>query len=164
MAKPARPIRGQRDWFPIGHPNDAKHLAALRDERAVGGTFHLKRAPKAEPLDAFEPSFNDQPVGEPRGLLVVNLGPEHDWINIPLRHPRETHPELLREQGSGNLDEAQVRDIMHDPGAIGVEKHHLQFRRDSRSFQFTHTRWKVRSTLAGGERKSRRLARSKGGV
>lgn len=125
MGKPARPIRGQRDWFSIGHPNDAKHLAGLRDERAVRGTFHLERAPKSETLDAFEPSFNDQPVGEPRGLLVVDLGPENDWINIPFRHAREAHPKLLSEQGSGNLDEAQVCDIVHHPGAIGVEKHHL---------------------------------------
>lgn len=139
MGKPARPIRGQRDRFSIGHPNDAKHLPGLRNERAVGGAFDLKRAPKAKPLDACEPPFNDQPVGKPRGLLVVNLGPEHDWIHIPFGHARKTHPELLSEQGSCNLDEPQVGDIMDDPGAIGVEKHHLQFRRDSRSFQFTHT-------------------------
>ena len=35
--------------------------------------------------------------------------------------------ELLSQESAGDLDEAQISDVMDDTTAVGIEKHHLHF-------------------------------------
>ena len=64
---------------------------------------------------------------------VLDLGANHHRIFFALRHLGQGHAELLGQERSSDLDEAQVGNVMHDPAAVGVEKHHLHFGANARA-------------------------------
>ncbi len=77
--------------------------------------------------------MNDQLIAQPSRPLVINLRSDHDRVSLGLRHGHEAHPELLREERPSHFDEAQIDDIMNHPGAVRIEKHHLDRSFDTRS-------------------------------
>ena len=135
MGESGAPIDRQAHGFTGRHLDDGEPLPRGHDERAVGGPANLEGAPKAEAVHAFEPAVDDELVAEDGGLAVVDLGADHDGVNVGARHVHEAHAELLCEQSARDLDETEVGDVVDHGGAIGVEKHDLHRDFDAGSFR-----------------------------
>ena len=134
MREPLRPLGGEADGAAGGHLDEGEHLAGLHDEGVVAAAANLERAPEAHPLDGLEPAMDDQDVAEHRGLAVIDLRADDDRVLLALRHRAQPHADLLGKQRARDLDETEVRDVMHDRGAVGVEKHDLRLGLDGRRF------------------------------
>lgn len=135
MGETGRPIGWQAHRFAGRHLDDGEHLPRGDDECAVGGAANLEGAPKAEAVHAFQPTVDDELVAEHGGFAVVDFGADDDGVDVGARHVHEAHAELLGEQGAGDLDEAEVGDVVDDGGAIGVEEHDLHGDFDAGSFR-----------------------------
>jgi hypothetical protein len=105
--------------------DESQHLPALCDESVIRGPANLEPAPEANALELFQPAINAQPVAQFRGTPVVNLSPHDHWISLCLGHFDQLHSELFGEKSARRFDESQVSDVMHNPAAVRVEKHHL---------------------------------------
>jgi len=100
----------------------------------------LTRPMMPEIFAEIEAAFHHEPIAEFRCAPVIDFGPDHHRIFLGLGHLREAEAELFGEKGARNFDEAQVSDVMDDRGAIGIEKHHLQFGANERRIFVQHAK------------------------
>ena len=99
--------------------------AALRNQRSIFWASNLKTAPGANSLQLIEPAFNLQFVSESGGLAIVHLRSNDYRISLRFGHLHQWQTQFVSEQCPGNLDEAQIRDVVHDAANARVKKHHL---------------------------------------
>jgi hypothetical protein len=127
VCKPHVPIFRKADRTAFGHLDDGHHLAAFGDEGSIGGARHFEGAPETHPLHGVHPSLHDQFVADGGGAAVIDLSADDHGEQLGLRYVGEAHADLVAEESAGDFDEAEVGNIVHDPGAIGVEEHDLDF-------------------------------------
>jgi hypothetical protein len=73
-----------------------------------------------------------QPVAQLGAAAIIDFRAHDDRILLRFGHGREREPKFFGQQSARDLDKPQVRDVVHDPAAIGVKEHYLQLSAHSR--------------------------------
>ena len=117
-----------------GHLDEGKHLAALDDEGVIAAAADIEGAPEAHALDGLEAAMGDEDIAEGGGFAVIDLRADDDGVLAAGGHGAEAHADLLGEEGAGDLDDAEVGEVVDDGGAVRVEEHDLGFGLNGRGF------------------------------
>jgi hypothetical protein len=85
-----------------------------------------------------QPSFDHQAIAKFGSFAIINLRSHDHRILLGVNHLREAETEFFGEQRARDFDEAQIRDVVHDPAAIGIEKHYSHFGTNARRISGEH--------------------------
>jgi hypothetical protein len=138
MGESLGPLGWEADGAPGGHLDERKHLAGLDDQCLVAAAANLECAPKAHALDGLETAMDYEDIAQYGGFPVIDLRADDDRVLLALGHGAQAHADLLGQQRAGDLDEAQIGDIVDHGSAVRVEEHDLRFRLDRWRF---HRDW-----------------------
>ena len=120
------PALGQPQQFCRGHLDQCQHLPAFGDENVF--SHNPKSAPKPHAIEPLEPTLDREMVTKLGGAALIDFGPNDDWVSLRGCHFCQPQSKLFGQESARDFDETQIGDVMNDPTAIGIEKHHLHFR------------------------------------
>ncbi len=133
----------QTQQFRGWHLEERERLTALRNQLVVLRSCDPKSAPEPDTFHLIEPALNYQPISEFRRAAIINLRAYHHGISLLFSHFCQTEAEFLGQMCARDLDEAQIRDVRNHASAVGIEKHHLHVRADSRGSHSTFLSYQI---------------------
>ena len=120
LLKDTQPLR-----LPCGHLDHGQLLATGHKQNTICRATHLKLTPETNFSPLLQPALNLYAISKAPGLTVIDFGPDHDGINLCLRHMPQIEAEFSPKFCPASLDHSQIGKVMHDPTHVGVVEHHF---------------------------------------